>query len=82
MMLPAVGALPFWPCPVPPYPGPAQCLTLTENTQNEHIFRLFSHGMLSCFSTSTEDLKVEVGLVGMKETVVVVAWEIFRLWLL
>lgn len=32
--------------------------------------------MLGCFSTSRESLKVEVIVVGIKETVVVIIWEI------
>lgn len=82
LMLPAMGARPFQQCPVPPYLGAAQWLTLTVYTHNECIFGLFTHLLLGCFPTSRENLKVEMTFVGIKETVVVIVWEIFRLGLL
>ena len=77
-----MGAHPFWQCPVLPYLGPAQWLTLTVYSRNGYIFGLFTHRMLGCFSTSRENLKAEVIFVGIKETVVVIVREVFRLWLL
>jgi len=81
-LLTAVGAHPFWQLPVLANQGPAQWLTLTVYTCNEHRFGLFTHWMLAWFSTSRENLKVEVIFVGIKETIVVIVWEIFGLWLL
>lgn len=73
-----MGACPFWQCPVLPSLGPAQWLTLAVYTRNERLFGLFTHRMLGCFSTSRENLRVEVIFVGIKEAIVVIVWEFFR----